>query len=70
MTKTERNWKKMFKEVPPIIIDEKPYIIKIEVPNNGDLTYEGKVNDILRSLEGLLGKKKVHLHVEWDVLED
>ena len=69
MTKTERNWKKMFKEAPPIIIDEKPYIFKIEVPNNGNLTYEGKADEIVRSLGNLLHNKKVRLHVEWDVLE-
>ena len=64
------NWKKMFKEPPSLIIDDKPYILKIEVPNNGEMTYRGKADEIVRSLGNLLHNKKVRLHVEWTVLED
>lgn len=39
------------------------------VPCCGEMTFEGNVDDILRTIRNLLGGKTVHLNVKWDVLE-
>ena len=40
------------------------------VPDCGSMTYEGDINRILASVATLLNGKKVHIHIQWDVLED
>lgn len=40
------------------------------VPTNGYLTFEGNIDDILRSVRTLLDGRKVHIKVEWDLLEE
>ena len=40
------------------------------VPTNGYLTFEGHIDDILRSVGALLGGRNVHIKVEWDLLEE
>lgn len=44
--------------------------LKKVVPTTGSLTFEDKANNILITLESLLGNKKVCLHVEWTVVEE
>ena len=42
---------------------------KCAVPVIGDMTFEGSISDILRTLDKLLDGKTVHLQVRWDVLD-
>jgi hypothetical protein len=47
-----------------------PDIFRKAVPNTGSMVYEGKTEDILDSIRGLLGGANVHISITWDVLED
>lgn len=40
------------------------------VPSNGYMTFEGNIDDILRSVRTLLDGRKVHIKVEWDLMEE
>lgn len=40
------------------------------VPTNGCMTFEGNIDDILRSVGVLLNGRNVHIKVEWDLLEE
>lgn len=40
------------------------------VPDCGSMTYEGEIDKILASIATLLNGAKVHLSIQWDVLED
>ena len=44
--------------------------IKNAIPSNGSMTFEGKIEDIVKTLEVLLGGATVHVGIQWDVLED
>lgn len=44
--------------------------LKKSVPTAGSMTFEDKADNILLSLNSLLGNKKVCLHVEWTVVEE
>lgn len=39
-------------------------------PMNGHMTFEGDISEILRTVNTLLGGNKVHLKIEWDLLEE
>lgn len=39
------------------------------VPDNGEMTFEGNVDDILRTIGTLLNGAKVHMVIKWDVVE-
>lgn len=40
------------------------------VPTYGCMTFEGNIDDILRSVGTLLSGRNVHIKVEWDLLEE
>lgn len=40
------------------------------VPEVGEMVFEGKIDDILRTVSILLNGAKVHLSIKWDVIED
>ena len=42
----------------------------LAIPSNGTMTFEGKAEEILKSIGNLLGGANVHISVTWDVLED
>jgi hypothetical protein len=59
-------------EEPPVIEEpkaEEPKVTKA-IPNCGTMTFEGKAEDIANTLVALLGGAKVHIGIQWDVLED
>lgn len=62
-----------FEDVPcepaKVHFEELPWYRKA-IPTTGSMTYEGFADDILKSIEGLLGSTKVLLSVKWDVVED
>ena len=43
---------------------------RFATPCTGSMVYEGEIKDVLNSIYCLLGGKKVHISVTWDVLED
>lgn len=51
-------------EIPRLVIP------KCTIPSSGEMTFEGDVNDILRTISKTLEGAKVHLMVKWDVLDD
>lgn len=68
-------------EEPPVTepIPEKPEMLKAfffkeeknhAVPDSGTMTFEGRIEDIANTLIHLLGGAKVHIGIQWDVLED
>jgi hypothetical protein len=44
-------------------------VIRHAIPESGSMTFEGKTEDILRTLGVLLGGAKVHIGITWDLLE-
>jgi hypothetical protein len=68
-------------EEPPVTepIPEKPEVLKAfffkeeknhAVPDSGTMTFEGRIEDIANTLIHLLGGAKVHIGIQWDVMED
>lgn len=43
---------------------------KKAIPNTGTVTFEGKTEDVLKTLDVLLGGASVHISITWDVMED
>jgi len=65
--------------VDEFVKEEKPEMLKAfffkeeknrAVPTNGSMTFEGRIEDIVNTLTVLLGGAKVHIGIQWDVLED
>lgn len=55
------------------IVDELPepdYTYNTLVPDTGEMIFEGRIDDILRTVGTLLCGAKVHLSIKWDVVED
>lgn len=50
-------------EIPPLMVNNKTVI-----PSNGEMTFQGNVDDILRTISKLLDGRQVRLEVEWEVL--
>lgn len=57
---------------------EKPEMVKAfffkeeknhAIPNHGNLIFEGKVDEILKTVGVLLGGASVHINITWDVVE-
>lgn len=40
------------------------------IPTTGEMSFEGNIDDILRTVRNLLGGKRVKLEVEWECYED
>lgn len=51
-------------------IPEPDYTYNTLVPNTGEMTFEGEIDDILRTVGTLLNGAKVHLSVKWDVIKN
>lgn len=51
-------------------INDRIYKTKCVIPANGEMTFEGKVDDILRTISKTLDDANVHMSVKWDVLDD
>lgn len=44
--------------------------VRYAIPSNGNMVFEGKVDDVLNTLRVLLGGAYVHLGITWDVLPE
>lgn len=42
---------------------------RLAIPGHGNMVFEGRVEDVLKSVSVLLGGANVHISVTWDVLE-
>lgn len=40
------------------------------IPRSGNMVFEGRVEDIMRSVETILGGAKVHISITWDVAQE
>jgi hypothetical protein len=40
------------------------------IPSSGSMVFEDKAENILLAIAQLLGNTKVHLNIQWDVVED
>lgn len=52
----------------PAVNDPEP--IHHAIPDSGNMTFEGKIDDILNTLSFLLAGAKVHIGIQWDLLDD
>lgn len=60
--KAEPNY---FHEIKPIECSGET---NLAIPTNGEMTFQGNVDDILRTISKLLDGRQVRLEVEWEVL--
>ena len=55
------------------VIEEQPVseekTVRIAIPDHGSMTYEGNIDDVVKSIAMLLSGAKVHIGITWDVLE-
>lgn len=49
---------------------EEPKTVLCAIPDNGSMTFEGKIEDILNTLGVLLAGAKVHIGIQWDLMEE
>ncbi len=58
---------------------EEPFIVEIKedhkeirkaIPTKGNMVFEGKVEEVMNSVNALLGGAYVHISITWDVLEE
>ena len=45
-------------------------LLRNAIPSSGSMVFEDKTENILLAIERLLGNTKVHLNIQWDVVED
>lgn len=45
-------------------------VVRHAIPSNGSMTFEGNIEDILNTLGMLLKGAKVHIGIQWDVMEE
>lgn len=58
-------------EIEPYIVKEEPVIEeKKAIPGTGNLVFEGKVEEVLKTVGVLLGGANVHISITWDVLPE
>lgn len=51
-------------------LPEPDFTYNTVVPEVGEMVFEGKIDDILRTVSILLNGAKLHLSIKWDVIED
>lgn len=51
-------------------IPEPDYTYNTLVPTNGEMLFEGNIDDILRTVSMMLCNSKVRLKIKWDVVKD
>lgn len=56
-------------EVKETAAIEEQTVVRHAIPDSGSMTFEGKTEDILRTLGVLLSGAKVHIGITWDLLE-
>jgi hypothetical protein len=56
-------------EVKETAASEEQTVVRHAIPDSGSMTFEGKTEDILRTLSVLLSGAKVHIGITWDLLE-
>lgn len=62
-----------YKPVPDIKmlpVVEEPKTVRCAIPDNGSMTFEGKIEDILHTIGVLLAGAKVHICIQWDLMEE
>ena len=59
-------------EAEPVIAEkkERKFAICKAIPNTGNMVFEGKVEDVMNSVNALLGNAYVHISITWDVLDE
>ncbi len=61
-------------EEAPVEVPEEPdakpktYEITRAIPCSGNMTFEGRIDEVLNTVSALLGEAKVHISITWDVL--
>jgi DNA-binding transcriptional regulator YiaG len=57
-------------EIVETVPEEVPVRQKIAIPGSGNMVFEGKTEDILKTIGVLLGGANVHISITWDVLSE